>query len=112
MQIPIGLEADHQGVVDLVTMKALYFDGANGEIRRVEDIPQALLPEAQKRRQEMLDAASMYSDELLEAALDGERDAGDDPRRREAGRDQPPALSCVHGLRLQEQGRAAAARCR
>ncbi len=71
MQIPIGLEADHQGVVDLVTMKALYFDGANGEIRRVEDIPQALLPEAQKRRQEMLDAASLFSDELLEAALDG-----------------------------------------
>ena len=71
MQIPIGLEADHLGVVDLVTMKALYFDGANGEIRRVEDIPQALLPEAQKRRQEMLDAASLFSDELLEAALDG-----------------------------------------
>ena len=71
MQIPIGLEADHQGVVDLVTMKALYFDGANGEIRRVEEIPQALLPEAQKRRQEMLDAASLFSDELLEAALDG-----------------------------------------
>jgi elongation factor G len=71
MQIPIGLEADHQGVVDLVTMKALYFDGVNGEIRRVEEIPEALLPEAQKRRQEMLDAASMFSDELLEAALEG-----------------------------------------
>ena len=71
MQIPIGLEADHQGVVDLVTMKALYFDGPNGEIRRVEEIPEGLLPEAQKRRQEMLDAASMFSDELLEAALEG-----------------------------------------
>jgi elongation factor G len=71
MQIPIGLEADHSGVVDLVTMKALYFDGANGEVRRVEDIPDALLPEAQKRRQELLDAASMYSDELLEAVLEG-----------------------------------------
>ncbi|HET6373689.1 MAG TPA: elongation factor G [Candidatus Polarisedimenticolia bacterium] len=71
LQIPIGLEADHQGVVDLVTMKALYFDGPNGEIRRVEEIPAALLPEAQKRRQEMLDAASLFSDELLEAVLEG-----------------------------------------
>jgi len=71
MQLPIGLEADHQGVVDLVTMKALYFDGPNGEIRRVEQIPDALLPEAQKRRQELLDAASLFSDELLEAVLEG-----------------------------------------
>jgi elongation factor G len=34
MQVPIGLEADHEGVVDLVTMKAIYFDGDNGEILR------------------------------------------------------------------------------
>ena len=39
MQIPIGVEADHQGVVDLVTMKAIYFDGDNGEHIREEEIP-------------------------------------------------------------------------
>src|SRR6187431_444997 len=38
MQIPIGLEAEFEGVVDLIEMKALYFDGDNGEIRRVEEI--------------------------------------------------------------------------
>ncbi|HJQ98677.1 MAG TPA: elongation factor G [Candidatus Polarisedimenticolaceae bacterium] len=70
MQIPIGLEADFQGVVDLVEMKALYFDGDNGEIRRVEEIPANLLAEAQKRRGEMLDAVSMFSDELMEAVLE------------------------------------------
>ncbi len=70
MQIPIGLEADHQGVVDLVKMKAVYFDGANGEKVRYEDIPAELLEEAQARREELLDAVSMFSDELMEAVLE------------------------------------------
>jgi elongation factor G len=70
MQIPIGLEADFEGVIDLVEMKALYFDGANGEIRRVEEIPDSLRAEAEAKRAEMLDAVSMFSDELMEAVLD------------------------------------------
>ena len=70
VQIPIGLEAAHEGIVDLVTMKATYFDGPSGEVRRVEDVPATLVPEALARRQELLDAASMFSDELLEAALE------------------------------------------
>ncbi len=70
MQIPIGLEADLQGVVDLIGMKALYFDGENGEKVRAEDIPEALLPEADKMREVLLDAASIFSDELTELILD------------------------------------------
>jgi elongation factor G len=70
LQIPIGLEADHNGVVDLVAMKAIYFDGENGEILRTEDIPENLMELASKKREELIDAASMFSDELTEAALD------------------------------------------
>lgn len=70
MQMPIGLEADFKGVVDLVTMKAIYFDGNNGEYVRTEDIPDHLLVEAQRRREELIDAASMFSDELTEAILE------------------------------------------
>jgi elongation factor G len=70
VQIPIGLEADHKGVVDLVTMKALYFDGEAGETVREEAIPPALMAEAQARREQMLDAISMFSDELTEAMLE------------------------------------------
>jgi elongation factor G len=70
MQIPIGLEGDHQGVVDLIEMKANYFDGANGDVRRVEEIPESLRAEAEAKRSEMLDAVSMYSDELMEALLE------------------------------------------
>lgn len=70
MQIPIGLEENHQGVVDLVTMKALYFDGEDGERVRVEEIPAELAAEAARKREEMLDAVSMFSDKLMEAVLE------------------------------------------
>ena len=72
MQMPIGLEADLEGVVDLVTMQAIYFDGDNGEDIRVEEIPEPLLQEAETLREALIDAASMYSDDLMEAALEGE----------------------------------------
>ncbi len=71
MQIPIGLEAAFRGLIDLVAMKALYFDGPEGETVRVEPIPAELAAEAGKRREELLDAASLHSDELTEALLDG-----------------------------------------
>ncbi|UCD33431.1 MAG: elongation factor G [Desulfobacterales bacterium] len=70
MQIPIGLEADLTGVVDLVSMKAIYFDGVYGEDVRVQDIPKDLLAEANARREALIDAASMFSDELTEAILE------------------------------------------
>ena len=70
MQMPIGLETDLQGVVDLVAMKALYFDGDSGEIVRSGDIPEDLLAEARSKRDELIDAASMFSDELTEAILE------------------------------------------
>ncbi|PKN69540.1 MAG: elongation factor G [Deltaproteobacteria bacterium HGW-Deltaproteobacteria-12] len=70
MQIPIGLETEAEGVVDLVSMKALYFDGANGEIIRQEEIPQNLLAEAKIKREELIEAASLFSDELTDAILE------------------------------------------
>jgi elongation factor G len=70
MQIPIGLEDRLEGVVDLVTMEAVYFEGANGDDVRRATIPEDLKAEAAARRLEMLDAVSLYSDELMEAMLD------------------------------------------
>ena len=70
MQIPIGLEMDFRGVVDLVGMKALYFDGDNGETVRVEDIPAEYREQAVSMRRDLIEAASMFSDELMEAALE------------------------------------------
>ncbi|MCI4445681.1 MAG: elongation factor G, partial [Candidatus Aminicenantes bacterium] len=70
VQIPIGLEDRFQGVVDLIKMKAVYFDGANGEIVREEEIPPELEDEAWQYREELLDAVSLFSDELTEAILE------------------------------------------
>lgn len=71
MQIPIGLEDKHLGVVDLVSMRALYFEGEEGEVVREKEIPPELQEEAAKKREMLLDAASMFSDELMEAVLEG-----------------------------------------
>jgi len=71
IQIPIGLEDKLEGMVDLVSMKAIYFDGSNGETIRSAEIPGHLKAEAEKYRDEMLDAISMFSDELAEKFLAG-----------------------------------------
>ncbi len=70
MQLPIGLEDNFEGVIDLVRMKALHFRGSSGEQIEELDIDAAMLDEAQAAREELLDAVSMYSDELMEAILE------------------------------------------
>jgi len=70
MQLPIGLEDKFEGVVDLVTMKAYRFSGKDGEEITESEIPAEMMADAQKAREEMLDAASMFSDELTEAILE------------------------------------------
>ncbi len=70
-QYPIGLEEKHEGVVDLITMKALYFDGGAGETIREAEIPESLVDEVQKYRELLLDAASMFDDELMEGVMEG-----------------------------------------
>lgn len=72
MQIPIGAEDEFCGVVDLITMKAYYFDGDNGENVRIEEIPSELAEQAQKEREVLLDAASEFDDEMMEKLLEGE----------------------------------------
>ncbi|EKR65376.1 translation elongation factor G [Leptospira weilii str. 2006001853] len=71
VQIPIGLENDLKGIVDLVTMKAYYFEGKDGMDIQEKEIPDDLKELAQKKHEELLDAASMFSDELTEALLEG-----------------------------------------
>ena len=72
MQIPIGKEDKLEGVIDLVTMKAAYFDGDNGETVRLEEIPAGLKEAAAEARHAMLEALAMYSDSLMEKLLSEE----------------------------------------
>jgi elongation factor G len=70
MQIPIGLEDKHVGVIDLVKMKAVYFEGDAGQDVREDDIPTELADQAEEYREKLLDAVSLFSDELMEAVLE------------------------------------------
>ncbi len=71
MQLPIGAEENFKGVVDLITMKAYYFDGDNGEFVREEAIPGEMEAQATKAREELLDAVSAFDDAMMEAILEG-----------------------------------------
>jgi elongation factor G len=70
MELPIGLEDKLEGVIDLVGMKAIYFDGPNGEDLRIAEIPANLVDDANKYREELLDAASMFDDSLMEEIME------------------------------------------
>ncbi len=71
MQLPIGLEDRLEGVIDLVKMKAFYFQGEMGIEVVEKPIPEAMVAEAEAAREKMLDAVSMFSEELMEAILEG-----------------------------------------
>ena len=71
LTLPIGLEDKLEGIIDLIEMKAVYFDGDAGTDIRYAEIPQHLQADAEKYREELIDSASMFSDELAEAYLDG-----------------------------------------
>ena len=78
MQIPIGLEDKHEGVVDLIGMKACYFEGAEGEKPVLKDIPEELKSQAQEYRLKMIEALSDFDDTLAEKFLNEE-----DPKEEE-----------------------------
>ena len=71
MQIPLGLEADHAGVIDLVSMKAYSFDGERGDVINESPIPPERMAEAKKMRDELLEEISRFSDEVMEHVLEG-----------------------------------------
>ena len=72
MQIPIGAEDNFKGVVDLIEMVAITHAGKEGEEVVQGPIPDDLKDEAEAKRAEMLEALSMYSDEMMELLLSEE----------------------------------------
>ena len=76
MQYPMGGGETFEGMIDLVTLKALYFDGKDGEKVREEAIPAKYEAEVKKYRHIMLETLAMYSDELMEILLAGARADG------------------------------------
>lgn len=70
IQLNMGAGENFVGVIDLVTMKAFTFEGHDGEKVVTADIPAEYIDEAKQAREEMLDALSMFSDEMMEILLE------------------------------------------
>jgi len=70
LQLPIGLGNDLKGLIDLITMQAVYFDGPNGEDVRREAIPAEMRDEADSARKGLLDTLSLSDDELMTLMLE------------------------------------------
>ena len=72
IQLPIGKESDFRGIIDLVEMKAdVYYDDM-GQDMRVEEIPADMQDLADEYREKLLEAVSMFDDEIMELYLMGE----------------------------------------
>ena len=72
IQLPIGSEAFFKGNVDLVEMKANVFYDDKGLDVREEPIPEDMVAQAEEYREKMLDAVSMFDEEIMEMYLEGE----------------------------------------
>ena len=72
IQIPIGTEDKLEGVVDLVEMRAIYFRGEDGKELEYTEIPADLAAQADEYREILIDAVSMFNEELMELALEGD----------------------------------------
>jgi elongation factor G len=72
VQMPIGSEAAFQGVIDLMTMKAIYWDDELGREPREAEIPPDLKPEADERRRVMVERIAELNDALTVKYLEGE----------------------------------------
>ena len=72
IQLPICAEDTFEGVIDLIKMKAVYFEGDKGENVVYKDIPEEYVAQAQEYRAKMLDSAASYDDDLMMKVLEEE----------------------------------------
>jgi elongation factor G len=72
VQLPIGERNDFKGMVDLMKMKAVYFEGDKGEIVKEEEIPSELAEQAKEWREKMVEKIAETDDKLTEKFLSGE----------------------------------------
>lgn len=71
IQLPIGAEENFTGIIDLVEMKAYEFDGKPEEVAKEIEIPADLLDQAQELRNQLIEVAVEYDEELMMKFLDG-----------------------------------------
>ncbi|HAD22518.1 elongation factor G [Kandleria vitulina] len=78
LQLPIGAESEFEGIIDLLKMKALYFEGAEGQDVVEKEIPEEYKAQAAEYHEKLLEAAASFDDDLLMQVLEGEEPAIED----------------------------------
>lgn len=81
MQIPMGLEDEFAGVIDLLAMKACYFEGEMGKNLRWAEIPAEFLEEAKTRRAELIEKIVSEDEQLMNDYLEGKEPSLEDLKR-------------------------------
>ena len=106
IQLPIGAEEDFEGVVDLVRMKAFYWDSADqGTSYEEREVPEDLQAEAEAAREFMVEAAAEATEELMEAYLeDGELSEAQIVEGLRAGTLANDIVPCVCGTAFKNKG--------
>ena len=72
IQLPIGAEDTFEGLIDLITMKAVHFEGVKGENVVYSEIPENMKAQAEEYREKMIEAAVSFDDDLMMKYLEGE----------------------------------------
>ncbi len=112
IQLPIGAEDKFEGVVDLVRMKAIYWDDSTQGMKfDLRDVPANMLDDAREWREKMVESAAEANEELMNKYLEGgELERGRDQAGPAPAHDEQRDLSDAMRLGVQEQGRAGDAR--
>lgn len=72
VQVPIGAEASFRGVVDLLKMKAIYWDNEDSTQMHEEEIPQDLVKICEEKREDLISAVSEFDEEIMDLYISGE----------------------------------------
>ncbi|WP_028042771.1 elongation factor G [Candidatus Stoquefichus massiliensis] len=70
IQLPIGAEDTFEGLIDLIKMQAVHFEGTKGENVVYSEIPENMKAQAEEYRQKMIEAAASYDDDLMMKVLE------------------------------------------
>ncbi len=81
MQLPIGLEENHKGIIDLIKMKACYFEGDYGEQAKETEIPDDLKEQAKEYREKMIEKIVEQDDKLTEKYLESQEISEEEIKR-------------------------------
>ncbi len=81
IQIPIGMEDKFEGIIDLISMRAIIYKDEMGLKFEYEDIPEELVPTAEKYRHELIENIANYNDDILNKYVESQEITGEELKK-------------------------------